>query len=258
MKELLGVLPSTNMKLLGERTAALHRILMGDEDHEVFSPEEFSLHYQRGLFSSFQSLVREAFQLLKKQIKHLPELLQEDAQYVLERRDLTLNILKKVYAKKLDIVKIRCHGDFHLRQVLFTGQDFIFIDFEGESGRPYSERRLRRSAIRDIAGMIRSFHNVAYEAILNNDEVGEEGFAHFRPWLDKWYHYISQFYLHAYMENVEDLPLLPKDSEDLSNMLDVFLLELALMELKQGLRHFSLHSLVPLIGIRQVLERHES
>ncbi|MEM9325091.1 MAG: maltose alpha-D-glucosyltransferase [Bacteroidota bacterium] len=255
--ELIGVLSSTHMKLLGQRTGALHRILMGDEDHSVFSPEEFSLHYQRGLFSSFQALVRESFQLLKKQIKHLPELLQEDAQYVLERKDQTLKVLKKVYAKKLDIVKIRCHGDFHLRQVLFTGQDFVFIDFEGESGKTYSERRLKRSAIRDLAGMIRSFHNVAYEAIFNNEEAGEKGFSTFRPWLEKWYHYISQFYMRAYMEEVEDLPLLPKDPEDLSNMLDVFLLELALVELRHGLKHFSLHTLIPLVGIRQILERHE-
>ncbi len=258
MIELLGVLSSTNMKLLGERTAALHRILMGDEDHSVFSPEEFSLHYQRGLFSSFQSLVRETFQLLKKQSKYLPERMREDAAYVLERRQQVLEVLKKVYAKKLDIVKIRCHGDFHLKQVLFTGQDFIFIDFEGESGKTYSERRLKRSPIRDIAGMIRSFHNVAYEAILDNDDIGEQGYSSFRPWLEKWYHYVSQFYLRAYMDNVEDTPLLPKDPQDLRNMLDVFLTERALVELKHGLKHFSLSAHVPLLGLRSILERREN
>ena len=60
---------------------------------------------------------------------------------------------------------IRCHGDYHLGQVLWTGKDFVIIDFEGEPLKSVGERRLKRSPMRDVAGMIRSFDYAAWAAL---------------------------------------------------------------------------------------------
>jgi hypothetical protein len=85
-------------------------------------------------------------------------------------------------SSKIKRLRIRCHGDYHLGQVLFTGNDFIITDFEGEPIRPLTERRLKRSPLRDVAGMLRSFHYAAYAALMEQEERSVCGPRTGRPW----------------------------------------------------------------------------
>ena len=70
-----------------------------------------------------------------------------------------------IQTQRISAVRMRCHGDYHLGQVLFTGKDFYIIDFEGEPARPLSERRLKHSPIQDVAGMLRSFYYASNNAL---------------------------------------------------------------------------------------------
>ena len=129
--------------------------------------------------------------------------------------------------------RIRVHGDYHLGQVLWTGKDIVVIDFEGEPARSLGQRRLKRPAAMDLAGMVRSFHYASRAAAMRADRdlVGPQGHRELEPWLVAWHRWVSAGFLRAYL----DVPgvdwLLPSDRKELGALLDFFLLEKAVSEL---------------------------
>ena len=145
-------------RLLGRRTAAMHACLASVTDRPEFKPEPFSKLYQRSLYQSMRTLAGRSLPLLRWQFNRLPEDARGLAADVLGREPEINERFKALLNSKITAVRIRCHGDYHLRQVLYTGSDFVIIGFEGNPDRPITERRIKRSALWDVAGMLRSFH----------------------------------------------------------------------------------------------------
>ena len=85
---------------------------------------------------------------------------------MLKSEDQIIERLRRLSAIRVEAFRIRCHGDYHLGQVLWTGKDFVVIDFEGEPSRSLGWRRLKRPAAFDLAGMIRSLHYAGQAAAL--------------------------------------------------------------------------------------------
>ena len=252
LKEIIGGAYVERLELLGRRTAEMHLALAGHGKVAGFETEDFSLHYQRSLYSSLQSMVKNNFSTLKGQLSTLSEATQPEARQVLTLRDEVMATMKQIYDHKIETVKIRNHGDYHLGQVLFTGKDFVIIDFEGEPARSFSERRLRRSALRDVAGMLRSFHYAAYSALFSKDGGGDERAA----WAEEWYHYAGGFFLRSYLETLgANSPLIPSNPDDFDLLLRIFLLEKAVYELGYELNNRPTWVGIPLRGIRNLMEQ---
>lgn len=165
-----------------------------------------------------------------------------------------LRRMKKIYSRKFESVKIRNHGDYHLGQVLFTGKDLYIIDFEGEPARSFSERRLKRSPLRDVAGMLRSFHYAAYSALFNLKAVRQEDINVLEKWAELWYHYISGIFIKSYTAALGETNLLPDNREDLKTMLDTFILEKAVYELNYELNNRPDWVIIPIKGIKYIMQ----
>jgi maltose alpha-D-glucosyltransferase/alpha-amylase len=239
-------------RLLGERTAEMHLALASRYEDPHFAPEPFTILYQRSIYQSMRNLTTRTFQLMRSRWKHLPDEVRAEASRVLEREAEVFHRFHSVLEKKISAMRIRVHGDFHLGQVLHTGKDFIIIDFEGEPARTLSERRLKRSALRDVAGMLRSFHYAANHAIMAKT-VRPEDLSCLERWSDFWQMWVSATYLKEYLELAGQGKFLPQQAEELQVLLDALVLEKAVYELGYELNNRPDWVKLPLRGILQLL-----
>ena len=151
---------------------------------------------------------------------------------------------------------IRCHGDYHLGQVLYTGRDFVIFDLEGEVSRPLSVRRLKRSPLRDVAGMIRSFHYAAYTVLLGHfGGLRPEDFDKLDPWARFWHHWVSAAFMGAYLDAAREGSFLPKNPKDVAILIDGFLLEKALYELRYEMENRPDWIAIPVRGLTELALR---
>lgn len=246
-------------QLLGQRTAELHLALAADGKDPHFTPEIFSTHYQRSIYQTMRTLGLQAFRLLHQRVKHLPEGVASEAQEVLDRQSEVLRRFQAVLQRKISTLRTRYHGDYHLGQLLYTGKDFVVIDFEGEPARPLSERRIKRSPLRDVAGMLRSFHYAAYAALFEQERKGmlnshPGGLSSVEPWVRFWQCWVAVVFTKSYLDVAQRGTFLPKTQADLQVLLDAFVLEKAVYELSYELNNRPDWARIPLRGILQLLE----
>lgn len=238
---------------LGQRTAEMHLALASDKTDPAFAPEPFTPNYQRSLYSTLRKLVKDRFKLLENSLMKLPNSGQQFAKRVLEMEDELLDCFSEIYQVKIEAMKSRIHGDYHLGQVLFTGKDFVIIDFEGEPGFSFSERRLKKHTFKDVAGMMRSFHYAAFGKIMLNENYREQDIEILEKWAEQWQHYVSRFYLGAYLER---MGMGRKLSYENDVLIRTYILEKAVYELGYELNSRPDWVIIPLRGIVYHMERY--
>jgi len=193
--------------------------------------------------------------LLKQQLKTLPDSLQSLAKEVAVSESLVRKQFLPIRDLKITAKRVRIHGDYHLGQVLYTGKDFLIIDFEGEPARPLNVRRLKESPLRDIAGMLRSFHYAAYASLIGKiPGVRPEDFVSLESWARLWQLWVSATFLKAYLTATAESDFLPKTQKELQILLDGYTLQKAVYELGYELNNRPDWVRIPMEGILQILE----
>ncbi|MBI3462992.1 MAG: maltose alpha-D-glucosyltransferase [Planctomycetes bacterium] len=244
-------------ELLGQRTGEMHLALAADHEHPEFRPEPFTQHYQRSIYQSMRKSTAQTLQLLRKRQNKLAAAAQPYAAQVLEREAEIGQCLRALLAQRVHATRIRCHGDYHLGQVLYTGNDFVIIDFEGEPARSLSERRIKRSPIRDVAGMVRSFHYAAFTArrrYLESIRASAEEQESLWRAARFWYLWTSANFLRKYLETVGPAEFIPSAPPQRKALLHAFLLEKSVYELSYELNNRPDWVEAPLLGILDLLD----
>jgi maltose alpha-D-glucosyltransferase/alpha-amylase len=230
----------------------MHSALASVTDDPAFAPERLSTLYQRSLYQSPRSAIRTSFNLLEKRRASLTEAQSELADAVLALQPAILDDLRSVTTEKIDAVRIRIHGDYHLGQVLFTGNDFVIIDFEGEPQRPMSERRIKRLGLRDVAGMIRSYQYTTQMALRETLDSGveeAEHAGHLAGWGDALARWLAAAFLRGYLTTLEGSPLIPANPAHLKLLLDTLVIDKAAYELSYELNNRPDWVEIPLRGL---------
>jgi maltose alpha-D-glucosyltransferase/alpha-amylase len=240
-------------EILGRRTAQLHLALASRDDIAAFAPEPITPHYQRSIYQHIRSQAVRTLQLLRRHGKGNP-----DAEELLAREEEIQTRIRQILDGRITGFRIRTHGDYHLGQVLHTGNDFIIIDFEGEPSRPLSERRIKRSALRDVAGMLRSFHYAPFAVLFGQSQhpvIRTEDAPAVESGAKFWYRWVSGAFLRAYLAESGNAAHLPQTREELQVLLDAHLLEKALYEIVYELNNRPEWLRIPLRGVLELLGR---
>jgi len=246
-------------QLLGQRTAELHLALASAIDDPNLVPEPLSVTYQRSLYHGMRGFAIQVLQLLRQRLRYLPDEIKADAQKVLSLENAIIACFQDITRQKITGMRIRCHGDYHLGQVLYTGNDFVIIDFEGEPALHLGERRIKRSPLRDVAGMIRSFHYAAHVGLHGQAStvLRPEDLPRLQKWMLAWYQWISATFLKSYLQLMAATPILPQTREGMKVFLDAHLLHKAIYEINYELNNRPDWLGLPLHGVLQVLGMQE-
>ena len=255
MHELLGGAYLGMIEKLAERTADMHLALASLGNDPAFAPEQFTTLYQRSIYQAMCEQVKRTVILIREVMPTLQAEQQKLCALFLQNQKAILQQFTPIRMEKIDTLKIRIHGDYHLGQVLFTGKDFVIIDFEGEPARPISERKIKRSVFRDISGMLRSFNYAAFNVLQQNRSVfrPEECLA-LEPWGDLWSFFVGQHFLDTYFEKTRGSNIVPQEPKQREHLMRAYLMNKAVYELNYELNNRPEWAGIPLRGILKLLE----
>jgi maltose alpha-D-glucosyltransferase/alpha-amylase len=193
---------------------------------------------------------------LRDGLSELPESLRTSAESLVSQESEIVAVFEAIRKNRIDAGRIRIHGDYHLGQLLRCGNDFVIIDFEGEPARSISERKIKRCPLRDVAGMLRSFHYAAMNELYRDTPVSDIRITdreRLRPWSDCWLTWVSTRFVEGYFESISSAAFLPRNLEQITTLIQLYYLEKVLYEIDYELGHRPDWIAIPFEALQRLL-----
>ena len=222
------------VRTLATRTAQLHAALAAATQDPELAPEPLTAADVNAQRAETRSALNAALEVLAKRAHELPPGGAADASEALARRAALLRSLGKEVARAPKALKIRCHGDYHLRQVLLKRNDFVITDFEGSPQQSAEELTERKLPFTDVAGMLRSFGYARHRALEQCLMTAPAERDAWERQLDDWERQTREVFISTYDELARDSGLY-QSFEDTRPLLRLLELERACLDLQQEL-----------------------
>jgi maltose alpha-D-glucosyltransferase / alpha-amylase len=241
---------------LGVRVADLHHAFAIESGDPAFQPEPITASDVAGWKRQIQSEAETTFGLLANSESMLPPEQHARVQSMMGQKDQILNLISGFNLEDASTLrKTRFHGDLHLGQVLVAESDFYIIDFEGEPARPFAQRRAKHSPLRDVAGILRSLNYAAWSALFDAGAGEPEKIKALEKPAADWESEASRAFMRGYKKTIEGCLSCPADAETFARLLDLFILEKALYEVRYELANRPSWLQIPVEGIMALLAR---
>jgi maltose alpha-D-glucosyltransferase/alpha-amylase len=258
-EELLAPYLDTAVQL-GRETAALHRALASGTAPGL-TPEPFGKLYQRSVYQGMRTRIGLVFRELAVRLSGLPDASRHLGRVLLDAEGELTHRCRGVLRPEVTGQRTRVHGNYHLGEFLYTGSGFVVTDFEGDPERPLSERRIKRSPLRDVADMARSFHYAALTPLFGPEDapgkfsgvIRAEDRHELLGWARFWASWVTARFVRAYLAEMSATGQLPTDPAVCRELLELFILEKAVAELGDELEHRPARAAIPMTGLLELL-----
>lgn len=254
MLDLIGYETLKNVEKLAQRTAEMHVSISSDRSNYTFLPITFNEDYSVWLKNKLILQLERRTDLVEKNLESLEGLGLEYAKTFLDKKEDIMNIIQTFDESKLIGKRIRIHGDYHLGQVLRTGDDFVILDFEGEPESTIRDRKVKQSPLKDVAGLIRSFHYAVYSNIFEIKDSSNLSFNDLVEAGSLYYRCVVAVFLNTYLNTAQENSLAIGYDKESKYLLCYHLLEKAIYELGYEMNSRPAWALIPLKGILNLLE----
>jgi maltose alpha-D-glucosyltransferase/alpha-amylase len=252
-KKLIGESMLAKVKKLAVRTAQMHIALFSEKTDRHFVPESFTSDYTVWLLNRIMYMFDLRYHLLDQNASKLKGRAGEYARFFLENKEMVKDRILNFDELGLNSSRIRIHGDYHLGQVLLTGDDFCILDFEGEPESTIRDRKVKQPPIKDLAGLFRSYHYAVFSTIFKGLET-ELSSEFLIDAGDRYYRLITAVSLHYYTKTAMDGGLNIGYDKEIDFLLRYHLFEKAIYELGYELHARPDWVIIPLSGIIQILK----
>ncbi|MEP7268618.1 MAG: trehalose synthase [Saprospiraceae bacterium] len=251
--EVLGKSLIDSIILIGRRTAQMHLALASDHSQTDFMPVPFNPDYSVWLKNKVTYLFDLRIGLLEKNIGKLRGLAKDYGQTFLDKRNEVLEEILSFDESKLCSMRTRVHGDYHLGQVLIHNHDFYILDFEGEPESTIRDRKVKQSPLKDVAGMLRSFHYAIYATLF--DEAKKWSIPQQEQFeiAERFYQLICGLFMHGFTKTAVKGGLDIGYKPEIYYLLRYHLLEKAVYELGYELNSRPAWAIIPLRGIMRIM-----
>ncbi len=242
---------------LGSKTAVMHDALFDPSTEEAFRPEQINRSYRTEVHRKLEEDLDRQYDTLIEKYMDLDEQTQTLAWQFMEAKDKILNFIDQILTRVFNSLRIRIHGDFHLRQILVNGKGIHVIDFEGEPNTPISNRITKHSPLKDVASMIRSYHYAVSAKLYNSEQTQMIPEKDLLRASDRWYKLMRDTFLEEYLTYFGPHHTLLKNNNEVNYLLQFHLLEKAIQELGFEIRNRPTWIKIPLKGILDVVREIE-
>ncbi len=246
------------IEMMAKRTAQMHDAINSLNHKKGFETEYFTLLYQKSLYQSLRTFVKRNFAKVNNHLdKAEPDLILMIADIIKNQGKYFQYFQNILEEKKINTRKIRIHGNYKLDKLLFTGNDFMITDFEGEVEYSLSVRKLKHSPLKDVASILCSFHHSINVGYFRHKEFLPADSNYLESFIDKWFNKVSSLFFNSYVKEAQQFGLIPEDIDQTKNLLNIFMFEKSVKELLEFAENKSERLIIPVKSLQNI-EKHLS